>query len=171
MSAFVVDPAHIDVMLSVAIHGPGEVRPGRWSAPYVLELLPGAEDPGPITAKVADLAGRALLRECIASVSFHDKAASGDLPVPMPPVDAEHYEWTDFGRLLTIAEALCAIDGYEYQSCEHPGWWASGSSHFCHRFRKALVRCLPGYEEAAWEWTAEMALARASRPRWPRRGG
>jgi hypothetical protein len=169
MSATVVDPAHIDVMLSVAINGPSGVRPGRWVAPYVCELLPHAEDPGPISAKQADFAGSALLRECIASVTFSLKEATGS-PVPIPGIDPGHYEWSDFGRLLSAVEALCAIDGYEYQSCEHPGWWTSGASHFCHRLRKALVRCLPGYEEAEWEWTAEMALARAGRPRWPRRG-
>jgi hypothetical protein len=161
MSAYVVDPAHIDVMLSIAINGPREVRPGRWVAPYVLELVPDAEERGPITAEVADLTGRALLRECVASVSYRYKSTSAELPVPMPGLDPERYEWTDFGRLITAVEALCAIDGYEYQSCEHPGWWTSGASHFCHRFRKALVRCLPGYEEAEWEWTG--------RWRWPER--
>lgn len=164
MSAYIVDPVHIDVMLSIAINGPREVSPARWVAPYVLELVPNAEDSGPITAEVADLAGRALLRECIASVSYRYDEPLGNLPGPLPNPDPEHYEWTDFGRLITAVEALCAIDGYEYQSCEHSGWWTSGASHFCHRFRTALVCCLPGYEEAEWEWTVEKALARARCP-------
>lgn len=164
MSAYVVDPAHIDVMLSVAINGPSEVRPGHWVAPYVLELLPDAEKSGPITAEVADLAGRTLLHECITSVSYRYNEPLGALPGPRPNPDPEQYEWTDFGRLITAVEAFCAIDGYEYQSCEHPGWWTSGANHFCHRFRGALVRCLPGYEEAEWGWTVETALARARCP-------
>jgi hypothetical protein len=165
MSAYVVDPAHIDVMLSVAVNGPREVFGLRWTAPYTYELLNDGIHTGPVDRASADLAGRALLAECIASVS-HRYPDTDDLPGPIPTPDPGQYEWTDFGRLLTPVQALCAIDGYEYQSCEHPGWWESGANHFCHRFRKALTHCLPGYEAAEWHWTAEAALARA-----PRRGG
>ena len=161
MSAYVVDPAHIDVMLSVAIAGPKESA-GHWTPPYVYELLEGDEHTGPVTAATADLAGQALLAECIASVSYlYPDDRPGQLPGPAPNPVVDQYEWTDFGRLMTAVEALCAIDGYEYQSCEHPGWWDSGAHHFCHRFRKALIRCLPGYESANRDWTAEDALARA----------
>jgi hypothetical protein len=163
MSAYVVDPAHIDVMLSVAINGPKETRPGRWTAPYVYELLDGDEHTGSVTRETADLAGRALLAECIASVSYRYDDAPGELPGPIPNPEVEQYEWTDFGKLLTPVEALCAIDGFEYQSCEHPDWWDSGAHHFCQRFRKGLIHCLPGYEAAEWHWTAEMALSRAPR--------
>ncbi len=158
MSAFVVDPSHIDVMLSVAINGPKETWPRRWTGTYVNELMDDGQT-GPVTRETADLAGRALLRECIASVSYRYDG----LPGPSP--DPEQYEWTDFGRLLTPIETCRAIDGFEYQSCEHPGWWNSGANIFCHRFRGDLVRCMKGYEEAEWHWTAEKALARA-----PRRG-
>jgi hypothetical protein len=167
MSAYVVDPSHIDVMLTVAINGPKETRPGGWTPPYVYELLDGDEHTGPVTRETADLAGQALLAENIASVSHrYPDDPPGELPGPIPNPMLAQYEWTDFGKLLTPVEALCAIDGYEYQSCEHPGWWDSGASHFCHRFRSALIGCLPGYEEAEWHWTAEKTLARA-----PRGGG
>jgi hypothetical protein len=166
MSAYVVDPTHIDVMLSLAINGPKETRPGRWTAPYVYELLDGDEHTGPVTRETADLAGRALMAECVASVSHHYLDSPGELPGPLPTPDPAQYEWKDFGRFLTPVEGLCAIDGFEYQSCEHPGWWDSGAHHFCQRFRKALIRCLSGYEGAEWHWTTESALARA-----PRSGG
>ena len=72
MSAYVVDPAHIDVLLSVAINGPrGRVagHPGDgWHPPYVNELLDDRS--GPLTAEDADRAGRVLLAECIESVSY-----------------------------------------------------------------------------------------------------
>jgi hypothetical protein len=148
-------------MLSVAINGPTGMPSARWTAPYVHELLDGDEHTGPITRDTADLAGRALLAECISSVSHRYDDPPGELPGLIPNPEVEQYEWTDFGKLLTIVEALKAIDGYEYQSCEHPGWWDSGASHFCHRFRKALGHCLPGYEAAEWTWTAEQTLARA----------
>jgi hypothetical protein len=162
MSAYIVDPAHIDVMLSVAINGPKESAPARWTPPYVYELLEGDEHTGPVTTATADRAGQALMAECIASVSYlYPGDRPGQLPGPRPNPIVEQYEWTNFGRLMTPVEALCAIDGYEYQSCEHPGWWDSGAHHFCCRFRKALIRCLPGYEGANRHWTAEDALARA----------
>jgi len=40
MSAFVVDAAHIDALLSAAINGPSDRRPGSrldWQSPYVHE--------------------------------------------------------------------------------------------------------------------------------------
>ncbi len=149
-------------MLSVAINGPQGVPSARWSAPYFYELLDGHEDTRPVTRRTADLAGRALLAECIVSVSHRSGGdESSELPGPRPNPVVDQYEWTDFGKLLTPVEALCAIDGYEYQSCEHPGWWDSGANHFCHRLRKALICRLSGYEDAEWTWTAESALARA----------
>lgn len=165
MSAYIVDPAHIDVMLSVAINGPKERGPGDWSAPYVLELL-GAGRPAPLCRENADRAGRALLAECVASVSHLCDQPLGELPGPVPNPDPQQYEWTDFGKLLTAVEGLCAIDGYEYQSCEHLGWRSSGAHKFCQRFRESLICCLPGYEAAESHWTVEKALARA-----PRAGG
>jgi len=70
MSAFVVDPTHIDLILSTAIHGPRDraVFPGIWTPSYTNELLPGTC--GPIRPEDADRAGEVLLAECIASVSF-----------------------------------------------------------------------------------------------------
>jgi hypothetical protein len=56
MSAFIVDPAHIDVMLSTAINGPTDNHrsPGSiWDPPYVNELLEDSAT-GPLTAAAAD---------------------------------------------------------------------------------------------------------------------
>lgn len=164
MSAYIVDPAHIDMMLSVAVNGPKKSVPARWTAPYVYELLDGEEHTGPVSAATADLAGRALLAECIASVShLYPDDPPGQLPGPTPNPIVDQYEWTNFHRLFSAVEALRAIDGYEYQACEHPGWWDSGAHHFCQRFRKALIKCLPGYETAERDWTAEKLLARTRR--------
>ena len=61
-------------------------------------------------------------------------------------------------------EACKAIDCYEYQSCEHPGWRDSGAKAFCERLRSALIGAMHGYEEAEWHWDTELAMARAPRP-------
>jgi hypothetical protein len=90
MSAFVVDPVHIDLILSAAINGPLDYRgshgPG-WSGPYVDELLDGIAG-GPLTEETADLSGRALLRECVASVSYRYPEDPADrLPGVTPGFD------------------------------------------------------------------------------------
>lgn len=163
MSAFVVNPAHIDVILSTGINGPSDpVSRGDWQSPWAAELT-GREDK--LNRKNASRVGAALLRECIESVRYrYPDCGLSDLPGPIPTPDPDQYEWTDFGRALTIIEALKAIDCYEYQSCEHPGWSGSAAESFCNRLRSHLIGVLPGYEAAPWEWDVESALARAPRP-------
>lgn len=163
MSAFVVHPAHIDVILSTAINGPSSSRKrGEWDPPWAAELM-GRQ--APLNRKNASRAGAALLAECIRSVRHrYPDSDPNRLPGPIPTPDPAQYEWTDFGSALTIAEAFKAIACYEYQSCEHPGWSGSGAEAFCHRLRSALGEALPGYEAAPWEWGVELALARAPRP-------
>jgi len=155
MSAFVVDPTHIDVILSTAINGPRDredpIRLG-WHGPYIDELSEGAAG-GPITGETADLAGRALLRECITSVAHRYPGDGPDeLPGLVPGFRAEHYVWTDLGARLSAIECCKAIDCYEYQSCEHPGWSGSGAAAFCDRLRRNLVASMSGYREAPWRW-------------------
>lgn len=162
MSAFIVAPTHIDAILSTAINGPKGVRRNPhigWHVPYVDELLEHYS--GPLSAETADLAGRALLHECVSSVSYRYCEPLGNLPGPAPNPDPEQYEWTDLGQILTAIECCKAIDCYEYQSCEHAGWRDCGARAFCERARGAMIGCLDGYEQAEWEWSAELVLARA----------
>jgi hypothetical protein len=48
---------------------------------------------------------------------------------------------------------LKALDGFEYQSCEHPGWETSEAHSFCASLRKTAIRRLKGYDDAPWEVT------------------
>lgn len=167
MSAFVVSPTHVDVILSVALHGPGDAatgKPRNWSAPYVNELL--QDGSGPLSAGLCSRAGAALLEECILSVSERYRDGEmDDLPGPIPTPRPEEYEFTDFGSCATIAEACRALDCFEYQSCEHPGWSDSGARYFCERLRANLTAVLPGAYEAPWEWTPETLAERGLIPR------
>jgi hypothetical protein len=43
---------------------------------------------------------------------------------------------------------LKALDGFEYQACEHPEWWESEAFNFCNALRRAAIRKLPGYEDS-----------------------
>lgn len=57
--------------------------------------------------------------------------------------------------MAAVARAMKAIQGYEYQSCEHPGWRDSHAHEYCQRLRAALIRRIPGFGaayEAADTW-------------------
>lgn len=43
---------------------------------------------------------------------------------------------------------LKAINGYEYQACEHPEWDGSEAQRFCEALTGLAVRRLPGYDAA-----------------------
>ncbi len=163
MSAFIVDPAHVDVILSVAVHGPLKPAYGDWTPPYVNQLLEADGQSGPLSLETIDLAGQRLLQRCVTSVSSLTGEPLGNLPGPMPNPVPGQYEWTDFGRALTPVEACTALDCYEYQSSEDAAWWPSGANVFCHRLRRALVRQIRGYREAPPHWTTDLAFARAPR--------
>jgi hypothetical protein len=157
VSAFVVSATHVDVLLSVALHGPNDgVGPRRnWQPPYLNEA------DAQLSSATCSPTGAALLAENIASVAHrYPNDALHELPGPMPMPMPAQYEFTDFGPCLTIAEACAAIDCYAYQSCEHPKWEASSAHAFCERLRAALVGRLPGYDAAPWEWTPETLAER-----------
>jgi hypothetical protein len=164
MSAFIVDPAQIDVILSVALHGP--LEPGYawdWTPPYINELLEAEGRSGPLSRETIDLAGQKLLLRCVTSVSSQTGEPLGNLPGPMPNPVPGQYEWTDFGHILSPVETCAALDCYEYQSSEDAAWWPSGANVFCQRLRRSLVRQIRGYREAPALWTTDLALARAPR--------
>jgi hypothetical protein len=166
MSAFVVSPTHIDVLLSVAMHGPSDRAVAGnlgWTPPYVNELL--SEKSGPLPLELCSNAGTALLAECLASVSYrYPDLGAGELPGPLPTPVAGQYEFTDFGSCATIAETCKAIDCLEYQSCEHPTWSGSGAERFCTRLREELTAALPGAVDAPWEWSPETLAERGLIP-------
>ncbi len=61
------------------------------------------------------------------------------------------YEFTYYDLLdmvYTPAEIAKAIDGLEYQSCEHDGWDSSEAKATLGRMRKHLLTKMRGYEDA-----------------------
>jgi hypothetical protein len=163
VDSFVVEPTHIDAILSVALHGPADFDPRRypgWEAPKVGELLGGREQK--LRAENATAVGAALLAECIASVRHQQgRARIGELPGPSPTPDPGLYEFTDFGSVLTAAECCKALACLECQSCEHPDWRDSGARGFCGDLLWRLITTLPGYQGAPWELSADLLRARS----------
>jgi len=161
MSAYIVDKAHIDALVRAAV----DRRMSYW--------LPagargdGTPGPGGIRITVSrenrDAIGQLLTDANVASVAYrYDDASLTDLPGPTNAWWIVPYRFNARGPILTPVQGLKALDGYEYQSCETPGWPASEAWHFCDDLRGYLIRALPGYEAA--DWTINEAAA-AEAPR------
>ena len=146
MSAFVVERAHIDHLVSAALYGPRGHHPTwliSWRDPATGRTVSVRDDPSAV--------GTMLWHANHASVS----ARYGD------PLDVPFYTF-DAPRRLDAPPAvvtLKAIDCYEYQSCEFDGWASSSARAFCDRLRRSLIATLPGYAAAPWSWTDEHVRA------------
>ena len=152
MSAYVVAREHIDLMVRLILEGPAGVPVNPGTAWYFRSYVMGT----------ADELGAALVRECVASVAYRyrqdplealDPEAEA-LPGPLDRYYQSPYTYRRPVHRLTVPEALKALDGYEYQSCEHPGWEASAVRALCGQLRHAVAQHVPGYDPAPWTWDA-----------------
>jgi hypothetical protein len=162
VSAFIVDRAHIDALVELALCGPRD-WPRRASAGAWPPFYWHADDPQTgivvtheLTSETCGEAGSMLIRECIASVACdYPDLLWPELPGPDPNPDPEEYVFP-LDRALsgvtrpTAVEGLKILDCYECQSCGHAGWRDSSAQRFCDVLRSRLIRALPGYEEAPW---------------------
>lgn len=163
MSAYIVNKAHIDALLRVAIEGPADRGPSYPGDGWLMSSYYHKQPDGRLTShevsrETRDALGAMLIVECATSVRYrYHNEPLADLP---GPIDKDfvrlallgQYTYNIRARHLTAVEALKAIDGYEYQSCEHPDWEASEAYTFCETLRKYLISSLPGYDAAdTWE--------------------
>lgn len=147
MSAFEVDATHIDVMVSAAlqrIHGdrltwyhgldaetePGEALPSRGD--YLENLRKARRE---VTPENAGMWGALLVAENRRSVNH--RYAEDEIEEP--------YEFTEYTGHFDPVKMLGAINCYEYQACEHPGWKTSEARAFCEALRDRMIHALPGY--------------------------
>jgi len=160
MSAFMVGKEHIDALVTAALERwSGDFGPLSWFARELTEkettgAYQSGEPWGPeglalaqalrrqATPKQADRIGQMLVRENRLSVNhrYGENEVEGIYTFegsPSAPVDP--------------VVILKAVDCYEYQSCEHPGWERSEAHAFCQALRRRMIRRLSGYEEAPWE--------------------
>lgn len=161
MSAYVVGKTHIDALVTAGLRSGAGGSPLRWLAP-VLEDQSGAyrrgEPWGPdairlynarrreLTPETADRVGQMLWAENVQSVNHrYDEDRWEELYVYRP--------FPHGARRLAPVAILKALDGYEYQSCEHPQWESSEAREFSKALRRAMIRSLPGYDEADWHIT------------------
>lgn len=154
MSAFVVEKSHLDAMIRAAlVH----------CRPYMLRWIHG-EERHDLTSETATRVGQMLLDECLASVRHRYPGETDDtLPGPEPYWgDPYRYPIGLLQRCPEPVEALKLLACYEYQSCEHSGWWESEARAFCEAMRRQIIPRLDGYEEAPWEWEVERDRVPAS---------
>lgn len=106
MSAWVVTPAHIDV------------------------LVKGMIEKKVIAAEDADECGRDLYAECVKSVSYRYPDDSFDeLPGLIEKIPVAEYRYVEPSDKLVLTDQhyRAAARCYRYQSCEHPGWESSAA--------------------------------------------
>jgi len=157
MSAFIVSKKHIDYMVSAGLKYP-ELGPLRWFQPKSAENVEPNNGVQPkldnilrnmyvyeLTEDTADEVGRMLWLQNHVSVSYrYDK--------PMEVTIGEPYRFERQPEIDPVV-VLKAIDCYEYQSCEDPGWETSQAKAFCNELRGVAICNLPGYDAAPWEIT------------------
>ncbi len=142
MSAFVVDKAHINALVNAGLGGRD---PLTWYHNEKYHKL---------HYNNADEVGQMLLNECIRSVGarYQDSEVT-DLP---GRVDAEYlipFKHKLSYNPLPAVTVFSLINCYKYQSCETDDWEQTEAYAFCQQLEGRLIRNLPGYDDAPWEWT------------------
>lgn len=142
MSAFIVDKSHINAIIQAGLHYPHRDHArwfydGKW---HELNEL------------TANQTGQMLLDENVKAVSIR---YPDDEVTNLPGVtDAE---WIipfthHFTKVPTPIQAIKLIECLEYQSCEDTEWKNTEAFSFCQYFKEQLIGCLPGYDEAKWDY-------------------
>lgn len=140
MSAFLVNPEHINVMLHAGLT---TINPGQLLTWYY-DDEDGATQHTRLEHNNADHVGQMLVDANARSVNYRYNEDNAYVHAYRKP---RHTAWTP-------AELLLAIHGYEYQTCETPDWIGSQAWAFCQALSKHIIRQLPGYRDAqTWEIT------------------
>ncbi|WP_431728521.1 hypothetical protein [Verrucosispora sp. TAA-831] len=148
MSAYVVGITHIHALLTAGLElrrGPDD--PLRWWYPR-LDPNAGYEDRWrnlrELTRDSAGRVGAVLLAENMRSVNFRYREDEIEEP----------YEFVRLPGSPNPLVVLKALDGYEYQACEHAEWGNSEAAAFCEALRHRAIGYLPGYSASpGWEIT------------------
>jgi hypothetical protein len=143
MSAFVVDPEHIHVLLWAA---------QNYSTPRTFAWI--YDNPmrvGHLAPYTFDQVGQMLIDANTASVNHRRH--------PTTPQQSCRYRYTPpLHTSWSIIELLNALECYEYQSGQPDQWESSQAYAFCREMQKTLTAQLPGYDKGPW------AITRRSRP-------
>lgn len=152
MSAYIVSKKHI-VFIVAAAMSPRILRHSsafRWYWDLPNENQCGELRPGD-AERAAEVANMLWMENVKSVAARYPNESSATLPGPVgedfviTPSDIK-FCLPDVG----VVPVLKAIHGLEYQSCEHDGWRKSEAYSFLKSLEGALIRTLPGYEDAEW---------------------
>lgn len=142
MSAYIVEKATIDAILTFALKGRQKFG--------TIKRINSDHRPGEYTVVgdyTPDQIGQALWDENVRSVNARYREQS----------EFEIYKFRAVyklpgkdGRYLAPIDIIKICQCLEYQSCEHDGWQDSFAKDFLDRVVDACIRALPGYEDAPW---------------------
>lgn len=170
MSAFIVDKAHIDALVRVALEGPTDLDHRRelWYSLHwqgadgeSREIMPGVDDGTPLHPSycTCDALGKMLWNENHRSVAYrYPDEQDGWLGTDHEDVALYRYQHSQAPKLSAVG-ALKAIRCLDYQSCEHPQWEDSEAKRFLDVLTLNLISVLLGYADAAWEITDQRVFA------------
>lgn len=162
MSAFMQDKAHFSAIIRTALQGPSDPRAispdsvwhgPRWSALPAdalaeLDWQQQGQAFRRLEHNTAKDVATMLYDENVASIRHrYADADESSMVVDEPPFTIAEIMR---GRRLMAVQALQAISGLEYQSCEHPEWNTSEALRFLESFRLALCSFLTRDVEGCW---------------------
>lgn len=149
MSAYVCNPEHIAALAAYAAKGGANDSHAihEWRKPNPLET--------------ARSVAEQLLLTNIAAVEtrYPDCAGTDDFPGPnltraeMLTLADKYAQRYFFGHQFTAVEILKLCDCYDYQASELADYETSLAARQITWIRAAVIRQLPGYDTAAWEWS------------------
>ncbi|MFH2072616.1 MAG: hypothetical protein ABIJ75_07195 [Actinomycetota bacterium] len=129
MSAFIVEEAHIDYLVSAGLAYNYHGSPLRW------DLSP-VEENG-LTRDTAQRTGEMLVAANWDSVNYrYDEEGVEDV------YTFREVDWHSIRPVVVLKAIAC----FEYQSCETPDWPTSEARSFCQSLRMAAIHRLEGYE-------------------------
>lgn len=140
MSCSMVHTDLIDLLVTAAVKVPFPNGPLTW-------WHDGDAHQVGYDADTPDRVGAMLLAETMRSVNYRYSEDEVEPVYVHRPVDS----------MPPAVHVLAAVDCYEFQSCEHPGWEQSEAWRFCNSLTRCLVVQLPGFDAAPWHWTRDAA--------------
>ena len=144
MSAFVVHPEHINVLIWAGLQDP-RLGALRWQTARLAEEL---------QPENASEVGQMLLDANVAAVNYvYGETSETETYRYYPP---RQRGWTG-------VELLIALHCYRYQSDEHPDWEGSQAQAFVDALESRIVHRLPGYTSGPWAITPHSIPAAAKR--------
>lgn len=162
MSAFIVSPEHLRVLVAAGLAGRGDAGELEWLWPRYPDRDGSTHERG------AMMGGRnavAIYRETVNDLTPENAGAVlemlhaenvrsvgyryDDDPAGLPGYCGDApYAWARVPFAPDPLVVLKALACYEYQSCEAPGWHESEAFAFCEALRARMIHRLPGFDEA-----------------------